>query len=52
MPDLETWQKVLLLVVIPIALVIVGIISREIYFAVHPDKRPLKRRRRPDRRDH
>jgi hypothetical protein len=46
-PDLELWQKVLLCLLIPTAILICGIIGREIYFAVHPDKRPRKRRRRP-----
>jgi hypothetical protein len=45
--DLQTWQKGLLLLLVPGIIAICGIIGREIYFAVHPDKRPRKRRRRP-----
>jgi hypothetical protein len=45
--DLQTWQKVVLLLLVPGIIAICGIIGREIYFAVHPDKRPRKRRKRP-----
>jgi hypothetical protein len=47
--DLQTWQKGLLLLLIPGIIAICSIIGREIYFAVHPDKRPRKRRRRSNR---
>jgi hypothetical protein len=47
--DLQTWQKGLLLLLVPGIIAICTIIGREIYFAVHPDKRPRKRRRRPPR---
>lgn len=44
--DLEVWQKGVLLLLIPGVLLICGIIGREIFFAINPDKRPRKRRRR------
>jgi hypothetical protein len=28
------------------ALVLIGLVAREIYYAAHPDKRPRKRKRR------
>ena len=45
--DLQTWQKVLLLLLIPGIIAICGVIGREIYYAVHPDKRPKRRKRHP-----
>ena len=44
--DLEVWQKILLSVAAVGMLAIVGFILREILYAVHPDRRPLKRKRR------
>ena len=44
--DLEVWQKILLSVAAVGVLAIVGFILREIFYAVHPDRRPRKRKRR------
>jgi hypothetical protein len=48
-PELQTWQKGMLLLLIPAVLIICTVIAREIYFAVNPDRRPRKRKRRPER---
>ena len=44
--DLGVWQKILLCVAAVGALWMMGLIGREIFFAVNPDKRPRKRKRR------
>ncbi|HEX7862005.1 MAG TPA: hypothetical protein VF773_16855 [Verrucomicrobiae bacterium] len=44
---LQPWQIALLIAIAITLLVLCGIIAREMYFAVNPDKRPHKRRRRP-----
>ena len=45
--DLQPWQQLVLGLLLLVIIAICGIIGREIYYAVHPDKRPHKRRRRP-----
>ncbi|MGZ8899278.1 MAG: hypothetical protein ACXW3Z_04205 [Limisphaerales bacterium] len=45
--DLQPWQQVALGFTLVVIVAICAIIGREIYYAVHPDKRPRKRRRRP-----
>ena len=44
--DIEVWQKVLLSVAAVGVLAMLGFILREIFYAVHPDRRPRKRKRR------
>ena len=49
--DLEVWQKVLLSVAAVGGLAMCGFIAREFYYAVNPDKRPRKRKRRSQNDD-
>jgi hypothetical protein len=46
---LEPWQLYTIAgVVLIIAMVCIYIVAREIWYAVNPDKRPLKKRVEPD----
>jgi hypothetical protein len=42
----QTWQLVLGVAVSVLSVLLLGLIGRSIYYAVNPDKRPLKRKPR------